>query len=215
MAAPRDTGSRDPAARNARVAVVCAGVIAGMVGLTYASVPLYRLFCQVTGYGGTTQRAEATPIQTGKRTITVRFNADVAKGLDWNFRPEVVSVKVLTGEPRMVNFIAENRSRETLTGTATFNVTPDKAGAYFSKIACFCFEEQTLKPGQKVEMPVQFFVDPSIENDVNATDVSTVTLSYTFFKAADSDAKAKALSDAGATTSTGAGNGTAARAAVN
>jgi cytochrome c oxidase assembly protein subunit 11 len=208
MSAPRDTGSR-----NARVGLICAGVFAGMIGLTYASVPLYRLFCQITGYGGTTQRAEAAPIQTGKRTVTVRFNADVAKGLDWNFRPEIISVKVLTGEPHMVNFIAENRSNETLTGTATFNVTPDKAGAYFSKIACFCFEEQTLKPGEKVEMPVQFFVDPSIEGDINATDVSTITLSYTFFKAADSDAKAKALSDAGVGLGPSSGIGT--RPAVN
>jgi len=182
---------------NTRVALVCAGLIVAMVGLTYASVPLYRLFCQATGYGGTTQRAEVAPIAIGQRHITIRFNADVAKGLGWHFGPVESSVVVVTGEPRTIAYRATNPGKDAVTGTAVYNVTPEKAGAYFNKIACFCFDEQTLKAGETVDMPVQFFVDPAIETDPNARDIDTITLSYTFFKAADSDARAKALSDAG------------------
>jgi len=191
---------------NTRLALVCVGTIAAMVGLTYASVPLYRMFCQATGYGGTTMRAEAAPIAVGKRRITVRFNADVAKDLGWKFGPVEPSVEVITGEPSIISYRATNPGKTAVTGTAVYNVTPEKAGAYFNKIACFCFDEQTLKAGETVDMPVQFFVDPAIETDPNAHDVETITLSYTFFKAADSDARAKALSDAG---------DTAARPAVN
>jgi cytochrome c oxidase assembly protein subunit 11 len=182
---------------NRRVALMCVGFIAAMVGLTYASVPLYRMFCQATGYGGTTQRAEAAPIAMGQRHITIRFNADVAKGLGWHFGPVEPSVEVVTGEPRTIAYRATNPGQAPITGTAVYNVTPEKAGAYFNKIACFCFDEQTLKAGETVDMPVQFFVDPAIESDPNTRDVDTITLSYTFFKAADSDARAKALSDAG------------------
>ena len=189
------SGSNSPG--NTRLALACVGMIAAMVGLTYASVPLYRLFCQATGYGGTTMRAEAAPIAMGKRQITIRFNADVAKGLGWKFGPVEPSVTVVTGEPRTIAYRASNPGEAPVTGTAVYNVTPEKAGAYFNKIACFCFDEQLLKAGETVDMPVQFFVDPAIETDPNTRDVDTITLSYTFFKAADSDARAKALSDAG------------------
>ena len=190
MAAPLDR-------RNTRLGIGLAAAIVAMVGLSYASVPLYRLFCQITGYGGTPMRADAVPVTTGSRKITVRFNADVAKGLDWSFGPEKTSIEVLTGEPAMTAYRATNHAGAPLTGMATYNVTPEKAAPYFNKIACFCFDEQTLKAGENVEMPIQFFVDPAIETDPNTRDVTTITLSYTFFKAADSDARAKELSDAG------------------
>ena len=183
--------------RNARLGLGLAVGIVAMVGLSFASVPLYRLFCQITGYGGTPMRAEAVPVTTGSRKITVRFNADVAKDLDWSFGPEKGAIEVLTGEPAMTAYHARNRAGAPIAGMATYNVTPEKAAPYFNKIACFCFDEQTLKAGESVEMPIQFFVDPAIETDPNTREVTTITLSYTFFKAADSDARAKALSDAG------------------
>jgi len=141
-------------ASNRRVAGLVAGVAVGMFALAYASVPLYQLFCQVTGYGGTTQRAEAAPDHTVDRWITVSFNADVATDLPWNFRPAERSVRVKVGEPMLVHYVAENTGREPVVGTATFNVAPSKVGAYFNKLECFCFTEQVLKPGERVEMPV-------------------------------------------------------------
>lgn len=155
----------------------------GMVGLAYASVPLYQLFCQVTGYGGTTQRAEAAPGTVLERTVKVRFNADVNAGLPWSFRPNQREVTVKLGETVLVSYHAENRGKEPVTGTAVFNVTPEKTGAYFNKIECFCFTEQVLNPGEAVDMPVAFFVDPAIVSDRDAEDVKTITLSYTFFRA--------------------------------
>jgi cytochrome c oxidase assembly protein subunit 11 len=161
--------------------VVLASVVIGMLGLTAAAVPLYRLFCQATGYGGTTQRAEAAPDQGLDRTITVRFNADVDPDLPWSFAPEQRQVEVRIGEQSLAFFRARNRSDHAIVGQATYNVTPFKAGPYFSKIACFCFEEQVLQPGQEVDMPVSFYVDPAILDDRNTQDVHTITLSYTFF----------------------------------
>lgn len=169
--------------------VVLVGVIAGMLGLTAAAVPLYRLFCQVTGYGGTTQRAEALPDQASEQTITVRFNADVDPDLPWSFAPEQRQVEVRIGEQSLAYFRAENRSDRPIVGQATYNVTPFKAGPYFDKIACFCFDEQVLQPGQEVDMPVSFYVDPAILSDPNTQDVHTITLSYTFFLIED-DAEA-------------------------
>ena len=169
--------------KNARTALLGVGVIAGMVGLTAASVPLYDWFCRVTGYGGTTQVSQGAPVEVTDDTITVRFNADVDPELGWGFAPVERTVEVRIGENRLAFYSAENRTDRPLVGTATFNVTPYDAGPYFSKIACFCFEEQALMPGEAVEMPVSFYVDPAILDDPDTEDLETITLSYTFFLA--------------------------------
>ena len=177
--------------RNRAFALGLGGVAIGMVGLAYASVPLYRLFCQVTGYGGTTQVATEAPeseTPVSDRVITVRFNADTAKDLPWRFRPAQRQVTVRIGETALAFYRATNTGGRRLTGTATFNVTPQKAGIYFSKIECFCFTKQTLAPGQEAEMPVSFFIDPDILDDRNLDEVRTITLSYTFFKAPGEEA---------------------------
>ena len=170
-----------PGSRKALTAALLAGVVVSMLGLTAAAVPLYRLFCQVTGYGGTTQRVEALPAEQLEQTITVRFNADVAHDLPWAFQPEQRQLEVRIGEQNLAFYRASNRSDRPIVGQATYNVTPFKAGPYFSKIACFCFEEQTLQPGEEVDMPVSFYVDPAILHDPSTQDVHTITLSYTFF----------------------------------
>ena len=164
-------------------AAACAVFVVGMVGMSFAAVPLYRVFCQVTGFGGTPQRAEAAPEGTIDREVTVRFDANIGNGLGWSFRPMERQIKLRVGEVAEVRFLVENRGSETSTGTATFNVTPDATGAYFNKLACFCFSEQTLKPGERVEMPVQFFVDPAIAGDKDLNYVDAITLSYTFYPA--------------------------------
>ncbi|MCX5497443.1 cytochrome c oxidase assembly protein [Kaistia dalseonensis] len=165
-------------------AAACAVFGAAMLGAAFAAVPLYQMFCQVTGYGGTTRRAEAPPAQAIDRTVVVRFDANVANGIGWAFRPEERQVTIRLGEIRKVNFVAENRTNRVATGQATFNVTPGSAGQFFNKIACFCFTEQTLKPGERVEMPVTFFVDPAMANDPDNRFTDTITLSYTFFPSA-------------------------------
>lgn len=169
--------------RNAVTALVLLGVFGGMLGLAFASVPLYRIFCQVTGYGGATRAASRAPDLVGSRVITVRFNTDVNPAVPWRFLPVRRAVRVRVGEEKLALFRAENPTRRTVTGTATFNVTPAKAGKYFNKIACFCFTRQTLGPGESADMPVTFFVDPDIVKDRNLDDVDTITLSYTFFRA--------------------------------
>ncbi len=169
--------------RNRRVMLSCVVLVAGMLGLSFAAVPLYDLFCRVTGFGGTTRVAEATPTQVLERTMKIRFNSDVNRSLDWQFRPEVNEVSVKVGETGMVAYHAKNTGDAAVVGTATYNVTPHKAGIYFNKVQCFCFTEQRLEPGQSVEMPVMFFVDPAIADDPNLADVHTITLSYTFFRA--------------------------------
>ncbi|MCA3560792.1 MAG: cytochrome c oxidase assembly protein [Aestuariivirga sp.] len=167
--------------RNVRVVVLSAATVAGMIGLTYASVPLYRLFCQVTGYGGTVQRADAAPGQVLDKTVSVRFDANTSGKLDWAFHPVQSAVKVKFGEQSMAYYEAINQSGRTVTGTAVFNVSPPQAGAYFNKIECFCFTEQALKPGEKIEMPVMFFVDPDMLKDPDAAGIDEITLSYTFY----------------------------------
>jgi cytochrome c oxidase assembly protein subunit 11 len=168
--------------RGKRLTVVAlATVIVGMLGLTAAAVPLYRLFCQATGYGGTTQRAEAAADRELEQTVVVRFNADVDPALPWSFAPEQRQIEVRVGEQSLAYYRASNRSDHPIVGQATYNVTPFKAGPYFDKIACFCFEEQVLQPGEQVDMPVSFYVDPEILSDPNTQDVHTITLSYTFF----------------------------------
>jgi len=168
--------------RNLRLALVSFSVAAGMVGAAYAAVPLYEVFCQVTGFGGTTQTAEAAPAVTLDRKITVRFNADVGKALPWRFAPAQDRVELKIGEQALAFYRAKNLSGRTITGTAAFNVTPAKVGQYFNKIACFCFTEQELKAGAEVDMPVTFFIDPAIADDPNLNEVTTITLSYTFFE---------------------------------
>ena len=159
-----------------------AALVVAMVGLSYAAVPLYDLFCRATGYGGTTMVATEVPIQIGEREMTVRFNANVNRDLPWRFRPVQVSVTVRVGEPTLAFYRVENTSERTIVGTATYNVTPLKVGEYFSKIDCFCFTEQVLQPGEIAELPVSFFVDPSIVDDPKMDRITTLTLSYTFFE---------------------------------
>lgn len=171
------------ARRNRRLAVASLAFVAGMVGLSYAAVPLYDLFCRVTGYGGTTQTAEQAPDAVLDRVITVRFNADINNALAWDFAPVQRTVRLRVGEQGLAFYTARNLADAPTTGQATFNVTPNKAGEYFVKVDCFCFTEQTLQAGQAVDMPVAFYVDPEIVNDRNLDDVNTITLSYTFFEA--------------------------------
>ncbi len=176
------------ASRNARTATVLSAVVLAMIGLSFASVPLYRIFCQVTGFGGTTQVAEALPTATAsQRVMEVRFNADVDPSLPWRFQPLERAVSVRVGEPGLVYFRATNLSEQAITGTATFNVTPMKTGEYFTKVACFCFEEQRLEPGQTVDMAVSFYIDPEILDDRNVEEVKAITLSYTFFRKQDAE----------------------------
>ncbi len=179
--------------RNKVVAWSAVGVVVAMVGLSFASVPLYDLFCKTTGFGGTTQRAESAPQNTVNRIMTVRFNADVAQGMTWQFKPAQRQVKVKLGEETLIHYTAHNPGTRPIVGVATFNVVPDQAGVYFDKIACFCFDEQRLEPGQTADLPVSFFVDPAILQDPNAKDVQEITLSYTFF---EKPARQAALSSA-------------------
>lgn len=172
------------------VGILLGFLAASMLALSFASVPLYRMFCQVTGFGGTTQRApvgfdglgDSKGREVTDRELTVRFNADVHRGLPWEFRPLQVQMKVRVGENAMAYYESRNKTSTPIVGMATYNVTPDKAGKYFSKIACFCFEEQTLQAHQHVEMPVLFYIDPAFAKDPAMDDVKTITLSYTFFK---------------------------------
>ena len=168
--------------KNRRAALVLSAFVAGMVGLAFASVPLYQLFCQVTGYGGTPNIKVAASNTVSAQVIDVRFDANTNKGLPWEFKPVQNKVTVKLGEAKLAFYQARNTSDETITGTAVFNVTPHKAGPYFSKIDCFCFTEQTLKPGETIDMPVEFFVDPEIFTDPNTKDVQAITLSYTFYR---------------------------------
>lgn len=158
-------------------------ILAFMVGLVVVSVPLYRLFCQVTGYGGTTQKVEASNGIILAREMTVRFNSDISNDLPWYFKPVQRTVSVRIGEEALIFYKAVNNSNETVTGTATFNVVPFKAAQYFNKIDCFCFTEQTLAPGEEADMPVSFYIDPELADDKRLDEVKEITLSYTFFKA--------------------------------
>ena len=169
---------------NRRILIILASIVGLMVGMAYASVPLYKLFCQVTGYGGTTQVTNnaATYIIAG-HPITVRFDANVNRALAWKFVAVDPPITLNPGEEIVINYRATNISDVTTVGTSTYNVTPVKAGAYFMKIDCFCFQEQTLQPGESVDMPVRFFIDPEIVADKNVVDVKDITLSYTFFPA--------------------------------
>ncbi|MGO7985232.1 cytochrome c oxidase assembly protein [Rhizobium leguminosarum] len=166
---------------NGAVVMMCLSFVFGMGAMSYAAVPLYRIFCQVTGYNGTTQRVDQVSSVVLDRTMRVTFDANVAPGLQWDFKPVEREVNPKIGETIQVNFTAENRSNETQRGQAVFNVTPGEAGVYFNKVQCFCFTETDLKPGEKLDMPVVFYIDPEIVKAVESRDIHTVTLSYTFY----------------------------------
>jgi cytochrome c oxidase assembly protein subunit 11 len=167
--------------KNRMVAAACLAFFTGMVGMAYAAVPLYRMFCQMTGYGGTTQRVEHYSARILDRTITVRFDANVSAGLPWEFQPSERQVTMRVGETTETRYTARNLYETTASGRASFNVTPEMAGAYFNKVECFCFTDTSLKPGETREMPVAFYIDPDIVNVPELKDLKTITLSYTYF----------------------------------
>lgn len=179
--------------KNLRVMIIAFLAAVGMLGLGFAAVPLYRLFCQVTGFGGTTQRAtisdaalaERLAQSAGATTLSMRFDASTARDVPWSFKPEQATDTIQIGQRDMAFYIAKNNSNVPITGTATFNVEPEQAGPYFNKVQCFCFTEQTLQPGQEVRMPVLYYVDPKALDDPNMQGVEQITLSYTFHKALD------------------------------
>ena len=189
------TEKTEPRDKRALVALVLAGVVAGMVGLSFAAVPLYRMFCQVTGFGGTPQVADAAPSTVLSRTIKVRFDTNVDTDLPWEFKSEQRAVDVRIGESALVFFKVHNPTDKPVSGTAGFNVAPEIAGRYFAKIECFCFQQQTLAAGQSIDMPVTFFVDPKIVEDESAKNIEEITLSYTFYRSDDPSDVAAALED--------------------
>jgi cytochrome c oxidase assembly protein subunit 11 len=166
---------------NLTVAGACAAAVVGMVGLSFAAVPLYRAFCQATGYGGTTQRSVQGASKVLDQSVNVRFDANTSN-IPWSFKPEQWQVNIKIGETKQIFYVAQNLSNHTIRGRASFNVTPEFAGAYFYKIQCFCFNDTTLKPGEKLEMPVVFYVDPAIVEAQEAKGLKAITLSYTMFQ---------------------------------
>jgi cytochrome c oxidase assembly protein subunit 11 len=174
-----------------------AGVMLAMLGASFAAIPLYRVFCAVTGYGGTPQIGPELSSGVAAGQITVRFNADVNAGLPWQFAPEQAQIKLRLGEQQVAFYSARNEAATPVTGIALYNVTPDKVGRYFHKTACFCFNQQTLAPGQEMQFPVSFWVDPAIATDPSTADVRVITLSYTFYRTLADAAKTGALASAG------------------
>lgn len=168
-------------ARVRRTVLLCTGVVLSMLGIAFASVPLYSLFCRVTGFDGTPVVRAANPGQVSNRTVAVRFDVNVSPGLDWRFTPEVPVIEARLGETKTVFFQVRNAGPAASAGVATFNVQPGLAGAHFVKMQCFCFNEQVLQPGETMDMPVVFYVDPALATDPNVRDVSEITLSYTYF----------------------------------
>jgi cytochrome c oxidase assembly protein subunit 11 len=187
----------DPKRRHSILALSLVGLVAGMVGLSFASVPLYRVFCQVTGYGGVPQRAEKAPGEVLDRTVTIRFDGNVDRSLPWTFAPVQQTMDVKIGETALAFFKASNNSASPVTGRAIFNVSPELAGRYFTKIECFCFKQQTLAAGQTVDMPVTFFVDPKFVDDEDTKDISEITLSYTFYRSDEPNQPAAAAAPEG------------------
>lgn len=191
---------------NRVVAAVCLAFFAGMVGMAYAAVPLYTLFCQVTGYGGTTQRTTQYADRVLEREITIRFDANSA-GIPWRFEPAARAMTIRIGETATAHYTATNLSDRPVSGRATFNVAPDLAGAYFNKVECFCFTDTTLQPGETLDMPVVFYVDPDIVDLPELKDVKTITLSYTMFPIeTDKPVAAAPAKDGGTTISNTEGN---------
>ena len=183
--------------RNRRLGLGVAGFVAGMVGLAFASVPLYDMFCRATGYNGTVQAGGPAAPGAGQQVLTIRFNANTHPNLPWQFGPEVPSMQLRVGEEGMGFYRAENRSAGPVTGIATYNVTPEVVGKYFHKTACFCFDEQTLAAGQSADMPLSFWVDPKIGEDPNTPGIRTITISYTFFRTIEDAARSGTLANAG------------------
>ena len=172
-------------AQNKKVIFIITLVGMLMLSLSYAAVPLYDIFCRVTGFGGTTQIALSAPGSTGHPNINIRFESNITDSLNWDFYSKTKTVKIPMGEEKTIYYFAKNLSDEPIVGTATFNVTPAKAGQYFMKIDCFCFVEQLLNPGESMNMPVTFFIDPDLYKDENVQEVNEITLSYTFMKSMD------------------------------
>jgi cytochrome c oxidase assembly protein subunit 11 len=181
MAEARTPADLEKERSNRLVAGVCLAFFGGMVGMAYAAVPLYAMFCQMTGYGGTTQRVEQYSDRVLDRKITVRFDANVSSGLPWDFKPARRDMTMKIGETAEAHYTATNLFDTPTAGRATFNVTPEMAGSYFNKVECFCFTDTTLKPGETLDMPVVFYVDPDIADVPELKDITTITLSYTFF----------------------------------
>ena len=181
MAAPVTDRSAKQRRLNVIVAACCVAFFAGMVGMAYAAVPLYQLFCQVTGYGGTTQRVTQYSDKILDRTIHVRFDANTSGALPWEFKPVEREITLRIGETTQIAYEAKNLGPAPTAGRATFNVSPSLAGAYFNKVECFCFTDTTLKPGETLDMPVVFYIDPEIVDVPELADLKTITLSYTFF----------------------------------
>jgi cytochrome c oxidase assembly protein subunit 11 len=194
MTAPRKQDTKRQSRRHGVLALSLAGLVAAMVGLSFAAVPLYRIFCQATGYGGTPQRADKGADQVLDQTVTVRFDGNVDPGLPWSFVPVQRTIEVKIGETALAFFKATNRAHAPVTGTAIFNVSPEQAGRYFTKIECFCFKQQTLQPGASIEMPVTFFVDPKIVDDEDTKNIAEIALSYTFYRT-DKEAGTAAASE--------------------
>ena len=182
MTAPQAHEPKSTLRRDMMVASVCGVVVAAMIGLSYASVPFYNWFCRTTGYGGTTQVSEKAPDQVLGRTIAIRFDSNVAPGLPWKFEPEENEIKVRVGEVTTAHYKVTNMAAREITAQAGYNVSPPQVGGYFNKINCFCFTQQTMKPGETREMTVVFYVDPSIAKDSDQDDLNTITLSYTFYR---------------------------------
>ncbi len=172
-------------AQNKKVIFIISFIGMLMLSLSYAAVPLYDIFCRVTGFGGTTQIASSAPGSTGHPNINIRFESNITDSLNWDFYSKTKTVKIPMGEEKTIYYFAKNLSEEPIVGTATFNVTPAKAGQYFMKIDCFCFVEQLLNPGESMNMPVTFFIDPDLYKDENVQEVNEITLSYTFMKSMD------------------------------
>lgn len=195
-----DTPQKRPKERaNGAIVGACLAFVVGMVGMAYAAVPLYDMFCRVTGYNGTTQRVEQASDVILDQKIRVTFDANVASGLPWEFKPVQRYVDLRIGETVQISYRAKNLSSKPTTGQATFNVTPMEAGAYFNKLECFCFTDITLKPGETRDMPVVFFVDPEIANFPDTKDLKVITLSYTFYAENKPKPVAAKTEDSGAT----------------
>lgn len=197
MSDPRQTS--DAQKSNAKTAAVFGGVVVFMVGLSFAAIPLYEAFCKITGFGGTPLRSDTASARVLDETIAVRFDANIDPNLPWTFEPVQTEMTLPIGETGLAFYTATNNSDRPVAGTSTFNVTPLKIGGYFVKIDCFCFTEQVLQPGESVEMPVSFYVDPEIRDDRETQEVQGITLSYTFYETEISDPKLAELSVAGPT----------------